>query len=453
MKISISNFKSIKRLNNFEIKPFTVISGNNSTGKSSFIQLLLILKQTVELDSYRIPFYLDGYLYKVNEYKDIIYNKNLKNMLKVSLEFNKKEASQIENYQKDFFNIYEEYNVSIYFQIDFTNETLFVREIGLKIDLPHGQKDQSITMKLIEGENYYIETNTALFGEGLWNAISEATVKFSSLYPSYYINNETLEKEFFKIDWIKNIVNSFLFNMYYIGPIRMQALDEYNFSRQHKNVGTMGENVAQILEEYAEQPTEFFKIIEKEEGITYQKEIKPLSEAVNYWMCEVFDVAKDIQSVKENETYKIILTSKSGLSTSIKHVGFGISQLLPIIVEALRMTTGGVLIVEQPEIHLHPKLQSLLYDFLYGLTLQGKSIIVETHSSHFITRMRRRIAEDKNNEMATRINLTFIENEIFKTIQLDDFGTLDYYPEDFIEQSNVELKSIVKAQMTKRKNK
>jgi len=170
-------------------------------------------------------------------------------------------------------------------------------------------------------------------------------------------------------------------------------------------------------------------------------------------MCDVFDVAEDIKTEKINDTYKITLINKAGLPISIKHVGFGISQLLPIVVEGLRMPDNGTLIVEQPEIHLHPKIQSLLYDFLYGLTKQGKKVIIETHSSHFITRMRRRIAEDESNEMDDNISLTFIEDDIFRTIELDDYGTLNYYPKDFIEQSNTELRAIVKAQMNKRTKK
>ena len=79
-----------------------------------------------------------------------------------------------------------------------------------------------------------------------------------------------------------------------------------------------------------------------------------------------------------------------------------------------------------------------------------KSVIILTHMSNFITRMRRRIAEDKSNEMDDCINLTFIENDNFRTLDIDDFGILDYYPEDFIEPSNSELRAIVKAQMSKR---
>ena len=58
---------------------------------------------------------------------------------------------------------------------------------------------------------------------------------------------------------------------------------------------------------------------------------------------------------------------------------------------------------------------------------------------------------DENNELIDRIGLTFIEDDIFRSIELNDYGTLDYYPEDFIEPSNTEIRAIVKAQMKKRR--
>ncbi len=455
MKISIENFKSIKSLQNFEIKPFTVLSGVNSAGKSSFIQLLLLLKQTIELDSSNQPFYKDGELYKFREFKDIIYNKDFQNRLGVSFEFCKNEVIKINSTDMDIFNHHNTYKSKISLQFDFLDDTIFVKEFDVAVELPEDEKDQLISFKFYK-ENYTIETNTNFFGDGLWNDDTYKTVNFLSFYPLYFEKqgDENFEKKFVKIDWVKTLINSFFNNISYIGPLREQPKDEYSFSRSHKNVGTKGEFVAQILEEYANERTQFYRIIEQESGIIYENETKSLTEAVKYWMCEVFDVTEDIQAKKINENYKIVLVNKSGLSTSIKHVGFGISQLLPIVVEGLRIPQNGTLILEQPEIHLHPKIQSLLYDFLYGLTLQGKTVIVETHSSHFITRMRRRIAEDESNVMDNRINLTFIENDIFRTIELDDYGTLNYYPEDFIEQSNTELSAIVKAQMKKRvKNK
>jgi len=454
MKLTIKNFKSIRLLNEFDIKPFTVISGVNNSGKSSFIQLLLLLKQTVELDSSKQPLSLNGALYKVGNYQDILFNKKTDNKLKIAFSFEKQEFGNIK-FENALFSSYDyEYELEVVFGI--FNGLPRVDELRAAIKLPEdtGSDNQLIHLKREQEESYFnIDTNTGIFGKELWEEdLKKANIDFLSLFPLSFENSDekSSSKHLFTIEAIKTKIQSVFQEISYIGPLRKQPEDIYPGSIGVKNVGKEGEFVAQILQENGDNKVEFYKIIEHENGIEYKTTSSSLTQAVKYWMCDIFDVAEDIYAEKTNDSYSVILTNKSGLNASIKHVGFGISQLLPIVVEGLTMFTNGILIIEQPEVHLHPKVQSWLFDFLYSLTLQGKTVIVETHSGHFITRMRRRIAEDVTNEMDDKINLTFIENNVFRTIQLDDYGTLNYFPKDFIEPSGEELRAIVKAQMNKR---
>ena len=451
MNISIENFKSIKKLNSFEIRPFNILSGVNSSGKSSFVQLLLLLKQTIDLDSSNKLFYLDGELYKVSKFRDLIYDHDFNNNLKIALEFSKAEFDKIDNLSTvPALNALGDFKCVIEIQYAFKEDKELISHFSISFNFGEDEPSRYISFDLNSDGDYLVDTKTGIFGHELINISKIKYIHYSSIYP-LYCKSEDEKKTFVDIDDIKLIINSFFNNLSYIGPFREPPKDEYSVSRNLKNVDKTGSNIAQILENYADESIVFHEI-EELKGVLKRKSVKKkLSQAVKYWMCDFFNIADDIKARKDGEIYKIVLINKSGLATSIKHVGFGISQLLPIVVEGLIMPNNGTLIVEQPEIHLHPKIQSLLFDFLYGLTLQGKTIIVETHSSHFITRMRRRIAEDETNKMDDQINLTFIENEIFRTIELDDFGTLDYYPEDFIEPSNEELKAIVHAQMNKRK--
>lgn len=451
MKISIENFKSIKKLINFELKPMTILSGVNSSGKSSFIQLLLILKQTIERSSVNEPFLLEGELYRVKDFKEIVYNQDIKNNINVSFSFSKKEALSIEN---DPLKIYQNHDFYILINLSFgfISDSIIIKEFEVKVDISGDMKSPFIRFKF-NGQDYLISTNDNFFGNGIWNKIQNAPVTFHSFYPSIIINNseDDIGDIVLKFNWVKNLVNSFFINTSYIGPNRESPQYEYLPNRNLKGVSPTGNNVAQIIENFAGDEIDHFFIDEHDEKIEFNPCNSTLADAVKYWMCEVFKVADDLEAIKIGENYRINLINSSNLSTNIKHVGFGISQLLPIVVEGLRMPVNGTLIIEQPEIHLHPKLQSLLLDFLYGLITQGKRIVVETHSSHFITRMRRRIAEDEKNEMDDNINLTFIEGNLFRSLELDDFGTLNYYPNDFIEPSNKELRAIVKAQSRKRK--
>ena len=113
---------------------------------------------------------------------------------------------------------------------------------------------------------------------------------------------------------------------------------------------------------------------------------------INIGMLEPVDVKSE-----KSIMYQILFRlggSKTREAVTIADVGFGVSQLLPILVLGIRSDESSLLLLEQPEIHLHPKLQANLADFLLTLAEQGRRLIVETHSDHFINRLRRRIAED-----------------------------------------------------------
>lgn len=458
MKISIENFKSIKKLHNFEIKPFTVLSGVNSAGKSSFVQLLLLLKQTLEKSSTDTVFSEEGDYYSIKNANDIFYAKDPKSKISFGIGFNKSEFPHTKF--PELGN--GEYDVEVTITILQSGGKIIVSNFELKIHVPDSEKKYFINVTLEDNGKYKIESDSDLYGKGLTFKEISSSIDFVAFFPlSFEIatngqNDEgdpihPAEKRLFTIDWLKETINSIFSNTSYIGPARSEPKEDYVIPKAHNDVGKSGQFVSQIIKEHATKHVSFRKLHEQENGIEYLSTDGELLSAIKYWMCDIFDVAENIYSEKEDDSYRIILTNKNGLKVNIKHVGFGVSQLLPIVVQGLIMEKGGILIVEQPEIHLHPKIQSLIYDFLYGLTLDGKKVIVETHSSHFITRMRRRIAEDKNNEMDDRINLTFIEDNVFRTLKIDDYGTiLNYYPKDFVEQPAEEMKAIIEAQIRKR---
>src|SRR5271165_488488 len=81
------------------------------------------------------------------------------------------------------------------------------------------------------------------------------------------------------------------------------------------------------------------------------------------------------------------------LKANLADVGFGVSQILPVLVEGLLMRRGGIFLVQQPEIHLHPDAQAGLADFFIYLACNGVITVVETHSEYLLLRLRRRLAE------------------------------------------------------------
>ena len=130
---------------------------------------------------------------------------------------------------------------------------------------------------------------------------------------------------------------------------------------------------------------------------------------------------------------------------NIADVGFGVSQILPIIVQGLYMQKDSTLLLEQPEIHLHPKMQMNMADFLLAVASSERNIIVETHSDHIINRLVRRAMEDEN--LRNNLCIYFIDqNEKYPIIEkviIDKFDGAICDNEDFFYQFASETEKII----------
>jgi predicted ATPase len=140
----------------------------------------------------------------------------------------------------------------------------------------------------------------------------------------------------------------------------------------------------------------------------------------------------------------------------ISQVGFGVSQMFPILLEGLRMPVGGTLLLEQPEIHLHPNLQMQMADFLLSLAHSGKGVIAETHSDHIVNRLVRRIVEDETGTLKDMIAIYFIrpsdDGAICEPVEIDDTRGIVNWPKDFFDQAANEQMRIMQAGLKKRRN-
>jgi predicted ATPase len=143
------------------------------------------------------------------------------------------------------------------------------------------------------------------------------------------------------------------------------------------------------------------------------------------------------------------------VNVTLADVGFGVSQILPILVEGLRIQPNQTLILEQPEIHLHPKLQMQLADFFISMILSGKRILLETHSDHIINRIVRRIIENEENEISSKINILFFEvgenGSKPRNVEIDSDRGIINWPKGFFDQSAIEKKTIIQSGIERRK--
>jgi hypothetical protein len=139
--------------------------------------------------------------------------------------------------------------------------------------------------------------------------------------------------------------------------------------------------------------------------VDWQREKLVGLEAIGRWLAHL-GLAKHVElreSPRDPGRLEIRIVINTGeKSRDITEVGFGISQILPVLVAGLLQRESGPLVVDLPEAHLHPRPQALLADFFCGMALTGKPAIVETHSEMFFHRLRLRAAmnDDLNSKVA-----------------------------------------------------
>lgn len=124
------------------------------------------------------------------------------------------------------------------------------------------------------------------------------------------------------------------------------------------------------------------------------------------------------------------------------HAGFGLTQILPIVVAALSAAKDDILLIENPEVHLHPAGQALMGQFLADVAHAGVQIIVETHSDHVLNGIRRSVkaAQLPAEEVAIHFfRPRSADAAQVLSPQLDSSGNVDTWPEGFFDQFDKDM--------------
>jgi len=244
----------------------------------------------------------------------------------------------------------------------------------------------------------------------------------------------------------------------YIGPIREAPKRFYPFNDLRIiDIGINGENMPLVLAVEKETiiPKYYRCICEKKSIKKYELRDKDkLIDSVNWWLSD-FMKLPPIHSINElSGIINQVKVDSLGIELDLTDVGFGVSQILPIIVECLRMAEGETIILEQPEIHLHPSLQSKLADFFICMAKSGKNLVVETHSEHFIYRLCLRIAQEESNDTRNLINILFVsydeenKSSIAKPIEVNQYGEIENWPVGFFDEND--SRDLISATLKKR---
>ncbi|MGJ4892828.1 AAA family ATPase [Bradyrhizobium sp. HKCCYLRH3099] len=221
-------------------------------------------------------------------------------------------------------------------------------------------------------------------------------------------------------------------------------------------VGYKGEHTAAVLELHRDRrvrylPSNFLETNSRKPWLA------TLHDAVVDWL-RYMGVASEVQTSDSGKFGHEIQVQTPGVSQfhDLTNVGVGVSQVLPIIVMALLAEPPTLLIFEQPELHLHPKVQARLADFFLSVALSGKQCLLETHSEYLVERFRLRIAQAEGDSMTKMVRLYFTERHEGDTscrpVEVTKYGAVPEWPTDFFDQSQIESEQIIQAARAKRRN-
>lgn len=453
-QLRVQNFKIWKDTRNIRMAPITLFFGVNSSGKSSIGQFLMMLKQTVESPDRKAVFYPGGKnsAVQLGSYQEMVFHRDPDN--KISFE-----------YKWDFKdNLKFKDPISGRF---FSGDTLsFEAEVGLGDKHQHSfvldhlkyqliEKDKStasIGMERkpgtkaeykVEAEKYSLKRKQGR----AWNP--GAPVRFYG-FPdevvAYHQNADFVQA--------LNLRHEKLFQLLsYLGPLRTKAERLYSWTGiEPESVGYAGENtVAAILAAHS-----------RKISLGYKRVAKPFEEIIALKLKEMglIEEFKVNPISEQRQEYEVKVRTKGSKDwVDLPDVGFGVSQVLPVLVQCYYAPQGAIILMEQPEIHLHPNAQSALADVMIDVIDSRENgadrniqLIIETHSEHFLRRLQRRIAEGavpKEKVSAYFANITTTPPTL-ELLQIDTFGNIRNWPKNFFGDEMGDITEQAKAAMKKR---
>lgn len=495
--ISLENYKCFKKLDNLEIAPLTVLCGVNSSGKSSILKSLLMLKQSYENSLSTNELTFNGKYVDNGFFEDVVYNRkgniftirnsfeiikppktntrgitesdatSYNELLKIFKKYARESYSKIECFRFDI-------SIDVYGLINQTDISKKIKNVILNYDITiiPLKKDsvnyKQITDKKIKiilkrtpnkdnnyfGRKYDVTINNIPYEIGSETKIFDGTIDDCSCYfegvklvKLYKTNSKipNLNMIFPNIYSIFRIVSYQYKNIKHISPLRNSPSRRYIFDENVNSTGIGGEFTAQALYYYNEKPVVFINPPQNDRLELNNFTTKDLMGATRIW-ANYLGIG-EINVKPHEEMLKINISNDN-----IADVGFGISQGLPVLVSGLLLNKHETLLLEQPEIHLHPNMQMKMADFLLTQACNHKNIIVETHSDHIINRITRRVMEDKTGILQKLIKIYYVQGynsecPIYKDIKFDSVDGLVNAPDDFFTQFGSELMHITKAGM------
>ncbi|MFQ3291577.1 AAA family ATPase [Reinekea sp.] len=251
----------------------------------------------------------------------------------------------------------------------------------------------------------------------------------------------------------KNVYLESLFteSFQYLSADRISPKSSYEVSdfavNQRRSLGKSGEYTAHFLAEHGDILIEVTSLVHPE------SKSKSLIDNVNAWMSNISPgarvVAKLIPEINQASLH-YQFEEDNGLTPQIRpqNTGFGLTYVLPVLTAILSSKVGDLIIVENPESHLHPAGQAALANLVALASSAGVQIIVETHSDHFLNGVR--IAVRKQHIKPEDVCVYFLgrpksrdSGVNIQEIRIDKLGRIDHWPDFFFDQWEKSLDSLL----------
>lgn len=443
--LQFENFKSWRDTGEIRLAPITGFFGTNSSGKSSLLQFLLMLKQTVESNDQQRVLHLgsDRTYVDLGTSLDILHHHSDYQATQIAFSLSWYPFDPIALPLSSDLRIPTGYVSRFKFEtaIDFDFDEIRSRHFNY-FYLLGAKKWYQVGMRRIAADSPN-DTQPTYLPElsGFSSVLLDGNLPLPHPVKSYGFPSE-VKLAFWELTgstgFLQTLPLAFenAFNdLYYLGPLRDFPKRSYVWSGERpQDVGRRGELAIPAL-------------------LAARKHDPKVEIKVAYWLKTLglvadFEVVPIAEHRRDYEV-RLKLRSHSSQSVLITDVGFGVSQILPVLVLCYYVPKGATILLEQPEIHLHPSVQAGLADvFIDVAKTRNVQIIVESHSEHLLRRWQRRIAEEHITEEETALYFCDMDDEgisHLRTLEVDTLGNINNWPEGFFGDEMGDLMAMTEA--------
>ena len=457
--VNLKNFKAWRELDIELGSRITGLFGTNSSGKSSLIQFLLMLKETKNNPDRNLvlDFGKSGGAINLGGFGDVIHrnDKNLKLEWRLSWDGLEEPWSAFDTHTGEDAIRFDYKELAIKSVVEMTNpeeskslKTQSMRYTILDKGAAEGEETTFVIEPISNKKGGFRFVELGAVSPKQTGLIDTGPIK-THLFPFRVFFHTSPEKH----DLLKRLEADYerlMDRVFYLGPLRDYPHRQYNWSGgSPSDVGARGELTINAILAASEKGKAFqigkaHQIKKRSKKLSFQEAVATRLKEMG--LIHAFSVA---EVAKGSNIYQAkVSVDKKSPKVLLTDVGFGVSQVLPVIVLLNHVPEGSTVILEQPEIHLHPKVQSGLADAIVGIAeTRNLQVIVESHSEHLLRRLQRRVADETIS--ADLVRLYFISQESGEArladIGLNEYGEIENWPPDFFGDEMEEIAETRKA--------